>query len=76
MSKTDLRLSLTTRMVLLLLVAVAALSEPILAVVFFIPIAGWFIWRDHDRMKELEKRLAALESAPQPKPEETHPVPS
>lgn len=67
---------MTTRIIMLVLVALVALSEPALTIVFFVPIAGWLLWRDHDRIAELEKRLAAAEKPAQPKPEEAQPVPS
>jgi hypothetical protein len=25
---------------------------------FFVPIAGWYIWKAHDRIAELERKLA------------------
>ena len=41
----------------------------VFVLIFFVPIAGWLIWRDQDRIAELEKRLAALEK-PEQKSEE------
>ena len=68
-------MSTVTRVTFLVLVAVIALGEPILVLVFFIPVVGWMLWRDQDRISELEKRLAALENpAPTPTPEPKPPV--
>ncbi len=50
-----------TRLLFLILIAVLAVGYPDLVLIFFVPIAGWFIWRDHDRIVALEKRLKALE---------------
>jgi hypothetical protein len=70
MSRAPMRMSAITRIIFLVLVAVITLGEPILVLVFFVPIAGWLIWRDQDKIAQLEKRLAALEGPPQPKTEE------
>jgi hypothetical protein len=64
-----IRISTLTRVMFLVLLALIALGFPII-VFAFIPVFGWFIWRDQDRIAELEKRLAASEKQPQPKPEE------
>lgn len=70
MSKTFARLPTITRVIFLVLLALVTISEPILVLIFFIPIIGWLIWRDQDKIAELERRLAALEpSTPKPKPE-------
>jgi 4-amino-4-deoxy-L-arabinose transferase-like glycosyltransferase len=55
------------RVVFLVLIALIALTEPVLVLIFFIPIVGWLVWRDQDRIATLEKRLAALEK-PEQKP--------
>lgn len=71
MSKTGVRLNTISKIVFLVLLALISISEPILVLVFFIPVVGWLIWRDQDRMAALEKRLAALEgpAKPEPRPE-------
>lgn len=70
MSKNAVRLGMATRLAFLILVGLVALGEPVLAIVFFIPIAGWFLWRDQDRIAELEKKVAAL-APPLPKVEDS-----
>ena len=37
--------------------------------IFLIPIIGWILWRDQDRISELERQLAALTKPPEPKPD-------
>jgi hypothetical protein len=64
-----------TRLLFLVLIAVLAIGYPDLILVFFIPIAGWFIWRDQDRIAALEKKLEALESSDASKPEGISPPP-
>ena len=58
-----------TRLLFLALIAVLAIGYPVLIVIFFVPIAGWFIWRDQDRIRALEKKLEALENPGASKPE-------
>ena len=47
------------RIVFLVLVGLIALEEPVLVLIFFVPVVGWLIWRDQDRIAELEKQLAS-----------------
>ena len=57
------------RVVLLVLLALLLLSpgaSPLVLIVI-IPVMVWLIWRDQDRIAELEKRLAAPEKPAQPK---------
>ena len=51
-----------TRLLFLVLIAVLAIGYPDLVLIFFIPIAGWLIWRDRDHIEALEKKLDALEN--------------
>jgi hypothetical protein len=62
LSKPGIRMSSITRIIFLVLLGLIALSEPILVLIFFVPIVGWLIWRDQDRISQLEKRLAAIET--------------
>ena len=62
MSKSSGSLSLVLRVALLALVVLLLLSGVFLFVlIFFIPVVGWMLWRDQDRISRLEKKLAALE---------------
>lgn len=70
MSKSSFRINTVTRIIFLVLLGLIALREPIVVLVFFIPIAGWLIWRDQDKIAQLEKRLAALEAPAPAKSEE------
>ncbi len=56
------------KIVFLVLMGLIVLSAPVLFLIFFVPIIGWFVWSDHDKIAELEKRIAALEG--QKKPEQ------
>jgi 4-amino-4-deoxy-L-arabinose transferase-like glycosyltransferase len=53
-----------TRLIFLVLVGLIALSEPILILAVLVPVVGWVLWRNQDRIGELERRLAALERPP------------
>ncbi|HKT21561.1 MAG TPA: hypothetical protein VJR06_02915 [Nitrososphaerales archaeon] len=70
MSRQPIRISAITRITFLVLLGLIALGFPIILFVF-VPVLGWFIWRDQDRISQLEKRLAALEKPSQPKSAET-----
>lgn len=65
LSKTGSRVNTVSRIVFLVLMGLIALTEPVLVLIFFVPIVGWLVWRDQDRIAALERRLAALEG---PKP--------
>ena len=69
MSKRPIRISAITRVTFLALLALIALYSP-LVLFILVPVLAWFVWRDQDRISELEKRLAALENPSRPKPEE------
>jgi hypothetical protein len=69
--KPAFRIGVITRLLLFVLIAVLAIGYTALVVIFFVPIAGWFIWRDHDRIVDLEKKLEALEGPRPKKPEGT-----
>jgi hypothetical protein len=76
LSRRGFRINRLTQATLLVLLGVISLSfSPSLTLLFIIPIFGWYIWRYHTRISELEKRLAALEPHPPPKPEEGTPSP-
>ena len=55
-------MSTAVKIVFLVLMGLVVLTVPVLFLVFFVPIVGWFLWSNHDRVTELEKRLAALEN--------------
>ncbi|MDE1853835.1 MAG: hypothetical protein KGI38_08845 [Thaumarchaeota archaeon] len=72
MSKSSRSLSLVLRVVILALVVLLLLSGVFLFVlIFFIPVVGWMLWRDQDRISRLEKKLAALEKPQEPQPEKS-----
>ncbi|MDG6940556.1 MAG: hypothetical protein JRM97_00960 [Nitrososphaerota archaeon] len=68
-NKSAFRMGTITRLLLLILIAVLAIRYTALVIIFFVPIAGWFIWRDHDRIVALEKRLEALKGPGAQEPE-------
>ena len=68
-NKSAFRMGTIARLLLLILIAVLAIGYTVLVIIFFVPVAGWFIWRDHDRIMALEKRLEALEGPAAQKPE-------
>ena len=57
--------------VLVLVLAALLLLIPGIAgfvLLFFVPLVGWFLWRDQDRITQLEKKLAVLEKPAVPEP--------
>lgn len=72
MSKRSARISAVSRILLLALIALLMLAGDVFVfvVIIFVPVVGWLVWRDQDRIAKLERRLAALEPKPEPKPEE------
>jgi hypothetical protein len=71
LSRTSIRLSTVSQIVFLILLALVSLGfTASFVLIFLIPVMGWFIWRDHSRISELEKRLAALEGPKPAKPEQ------
>jgi predicted tellurium resistance membrane protein TerC len=63
-----IRIDLVVRLLLLVLIAFLYVIPGIsfLVLLFFIPVVGWVLWRDSDRIKELEKKVAALERNERP----------
>ena len=70
MSRTSGSFSTAIRILFLILLAFLVLGEPVLFLIFFVPIIGWFLWRDQDRITQLEKRLDALQNPSGKKPDE------
>ncbi len=66
MSKPQGTYGTVIRMAFLILMAFLVLGEPVLFLIFFVPVVGWFLWSDHDRIAELEKKVAALEGQKEP----------
>jgi hypothetical protein len=62
------RIGRVTRIAFLALLALIAIGYPLIFFVF-VPVLGWFVWRDQDRITALERRVASLERPPEPKPE-------
>ena len=60
------------RVVFLVLLALLLLYPGVnyLVLIVIVPVMVWLIWRDQDRIAELEKRLAAPEPPAQPKSDE------
>jgi predicted tellurium resistance membrane protein TerC len=63
-----IRIDLVVRLLLLVLIAFLYIIPGIqfLVLLFFIPVVAWVLWRDSDRIKELEKKLAAYERSDRP----------
>ena len=63
-----IRIDLFVRLLFLVLIAFLYIIPGIqfLVLLFFIPIVAWILWRDSDRIKELEKKLAAFERSDRP----------
>ena len=70
MSKSSGITSVAVRVLFLVLMAFAVLISPVLFLIFFVPVVGWFLWRDQDRITQLEKRLDALQNPSGNKPDE------
>jgi predicted tellurium resistance membrane protein TerC len=63
-----IRIDLIVRLLFLVLIAFLYIIPGIqfLVLLFFIPVVAWVLWRDSDRIKELEKKLAAYERSDRP----------
>lgn len=59
MSKNSGSLELAGIIAFLVLVGLIAFIVPQIVLAIFAPVAGYFIWRDHDKIAKLEKQLAA-----------------
>jgi nicotinamide riboside transporter PnuC len=57
--------------VFLVLMGFLSAAFTVLFLLFFVPVAGWFIWKANGRTKELEQRLSKLEKPPEQKSEES-----
>jgi hypothetical protein len=71
MSKSSGSFGTVIRIMFLILLALITLREPGLVLIFLVPIVGWLIWRDQDRIAELERKLTALEKPNDPKPDQS-----
>jgi hypothetical protein len=71
MSKSSGSFGTVIRIMFLILLALITLGEPGLVLIFLVPIVGWLIWRDQDRIAELERKLTALEKPNDPKPDQS-----
>jgi hypothetical protein len=64
-SRTDI--GVVVRVTFLILVALLMLTGLVVFVLIVaLPLMGWYIWTLHDKNKELEARLAALEGPKKP----------
>ena len=70
MSKSSGISSVAVRVLFLVLMAFAVLISPVLFLIFFVPVVGWFLWRDQDRIMRLEKKVEALENPYGKKPDQ------
>lgn len=57
-------LNLATRVTILALLALLAFSVPGLIIIVFVPVVGWYMWSDRERIAELEKKLAGQDKKP------------
>jgi len=71
MSKSSGSLGIVVRVVFLVLLAFLVLASPVLFLIFFVPVVGWYILSLSDKNKDLEARLAALEGPRRPKPDQS-----
>jgi purine-cytosine permease-like protein len=62
--------SAAVRVLLLVLMAFLLLIGQFLFLLFYVPIVGWYLWRDQDRIKQLEKKVEALENPYGKKPDQ------
>ena len=62
LSKSSGNVNIIVRVLTLVLMGFLVLVSPILFLIFFVPIVGWFLWRDHDKIAQLEKKVEALEN--------------
>jgi len=71
MSKSSGSLGIVVRVVFLVLLAFLVLASPVLFLIFFVPVVGWYILSLSDKNKDLEARLAALEGPRRPKSDQS-----
>lgn len=50
--------------IILVVIALLALVQPALLLIFLAPATVYYIWTYHDRIKELERRVNALGKPP------------
>jgi len=58
MSKPQTSANVVVRVTFLILMGLVALLFYPFAPAVIVPVMGWFIWRQHDRVAELEAKLA------------------
>lgn len=59
MSKNTSNLEMVGIVTFLVVVGLVAFILPEIVLAFFAPVAGWIIYRDHEKIARLEKELAA-----------------
>ncbi|MDG6989468.1 MAG: hypothetical protein JRN21_09170 [Nitrososphaerota archaeon] len=66
MSKPEGKLELVGAVAFLILVGLVAFLFPAYALALFAPVAGWVVYRDHEKISRLEKELAGKGSETKP----------
>ena len=64
MSKPQGNAGVVIRVTFLILIGLLMLTGfAIFVLIVFVPVMGWYIWKQQDRIRDLEARLAALDGS-------------
>ena len=64
MSKPQGNAGVVIRVTFLILIGLLMLTGfAIFVLIVFVPVMGWYIWKQQDRIRDLESRLAALDGS-------------
>ncbi len=66
MSKPKASMDLAVRVTFVVLMGALTLFLSLLFLAVFVAVAGWFLWKDSDRIATLEERVAELEGRKKP----------
>ncbi len=67
MNRPQTNMNVIVRVTFLILLAFLMLTGfAVFVLIVFVPVMGWYIWRQQDRIRDLEARLAALDTRKKP----------
>ncbi len=66
MSKPKASMDLLVRVTFVILMGALTLFLSLIFLAVFVAVAGWYLWRDNDRLAALEERVAELEGRKKP----------
>ncbi len=67
MNRPQTNMNVVVRVTFLILLAFLMLTGfAVFVLIVFVPVMGWYIWRQQDRIRDLEARLAALDARKKP----------